>query len=47
MEQNSRNLEKSFDKIAELYDEETNTFHHKICSFLTLENDRKNYNFCQ
>jgi len=38
MQQKSSKLKESFDKIAKLYDEETNTFHHKIRSYVTIEN---------
>ncbi len=32
------NLINSYDSTAEVYDEETSTFHHKICEFLTIKN---------
>ena len=32
------NLINSYDSIAEVYDEETSTFHHKISEFLTIKN---------
>lgn len=38
MDQNCNDLEKSFEKIAELYDEETKTFHHEISFYLTIQN---------
>lgn len=38
MKQDSRYLKKSFDILAKKYDDETNTFHHKISSYVTIEN---------
>ena len=38
MQQESNALKISFDKIAKSYDEEINTFHHGISSFVTTEN---------
>lgn len=38
MDQNCNDLEKSFEKIAEQYDEETSTFHHEISFYLTTQN---------
>lgn len=38
MEQATINLLKSFDTISSNYDNETNTFHHKITEYLTINN---------
>lgn len=38
MEQKALELLKSFDKISGDYDNETNTFHHKISEYLTINN---------
>ena len=38
MDQSESELKKSFDKIANSYDDNTNTFHHKISEYLTSSN---------
>jgi hypothetical protein len=38
MEQKTLDLLKSFNNISSDYDNETNTFHHKITEYLTINN---------
>ncbi len=38
MKQNEQELARSFDRISDLYDTKTDTFHHQISSYVTMQN---------